>query len=329
MSQPPQPPYSGPPYGQPSSGQPYQGQPPYQGQQYPGQQYPGQPNPDVPTSVPPQPGYPPTTSYPAGPEYGQPQYGQPQYGQAGYGQPQYGQTDYAQQGYGQPGFPPPVPPKKKSRALPIVLISIAVVLVLCVGGSVAIYLAAKNKVNEVNSQVSSTTTGTPTATESPDVTSTTAKPAATVKIAAPKTLGGRPRLTDPQLAGIATELQNSFKSMPGATSSIGALYGSVAKRNMVIVTAAQAPVDNPSELLTQLLAGAGVGGLKIDSITPVSTGDLGGVAKCGSATTSGVDMAICSWADDGSVGMMIWYFKTVTKAKAEFPKLRGEIEKKA
>ena len=368
MSQPPQPPYSGQPYGQPSSGQPYQGQPPYPGPQYPGQPNPDVPT-SVPPQpgYPPTSGYPapdygqpqygqpqqgqPQQGQPqqGQPQYGQPQYGQPQYGQPQYeqpqyeqpqyeqpqygqpqyGQPQYGQPDYAQQGLGQPGFPPPTPPKKKSKALPIVLISIAVVLVLCVGGSIAIFMAAKNKVDDLNTAVNSTATGTPTATESPSGATSSAKPASTVTIVEPKTLGGRPKLTDPQLAGVAKELQGSFAAVPGATTSIGALYGRAAKRNIVIVTAAKAPIDNPADILSQLFDGASQGGLKIDNISPASTGALGGSAKCGSSTNSGINMAICSWADDGSIGMLIWQFKTVAKAKAEFPKLRAEIEKKA
>jgi hypothetical protein len=116
--------------------------------------------------------------------------------------------------------------------------------------------------------------------------------------------------------------------VPGSTGSVGALYGTVAKRNIVIVAAAEAPIDDPATELDQTFYGAGIGGLKIENITKASTGTLGGSAKCGSATSSGVNMAICSWADDGSLGMLIWYSKSVSKAKAEFPKLRAEVEKK-
>jgi len=38
-------------------------------------------------------------------------------------------------------------------------------------------------------------------------------------------------------------------------------------------------------------------------------------------------MALCTWADSGSLGMLIFYDKSVAKAKAEFPKLRAQIEK--
>lgn len=324
MSQPPQPPYSGPPYpGQPSSGQPYPGQPPYQGQQ----PY-GQPNPDVPTSVPPQPGYyPPTTAYPAS---GQPEYGQPpqEYGQQ-YGQPQYGQPDYAQQGYGQPGFPPAQPPKKKSRALPIVLISVGIALVLCIGGTVAIVLAAQNSKEKIDDIVADLPRSPGASAPANDPTTEAPPPGANVQIAEPKTLGGRPKLTDAQFAAVATQLQDGLKEVPKVTKTVGALYGTVEKQNIVILAAAQAPIDNPAQELNSSFASAGFGGLKINNIQTASTGNLGGSAKCGSTDASGTDLAICMWADNGSIGMLLWFEKSVAKAKAEFPRLRAEVEKKS
>lgn len=323
MSQPPQPPYAGEPY----PGQPYPGQP-SQGEQHPGQTYGqppyGQPNPDMPTSVPPQPGYPPTTAFPPSgqPDHTQPQYGQPQYGQPQYGQPQYGQPQYGQQGFVQPGFPPATPPKKSSKVLPIVLVSIAIVLVLCVGGVAAFYMIGKAKVDELNAQATD-----PTAPAGGTAGPT--KAVATVEIVEPTTLGGRPRLTDAQFAEVAEALESSLKEVPGATDTVGALYGSVAKQNIVIVAAAEAPIPDPSRELNEAFASASGGGLKIEDISAASTGSLGGVAKCGSASASGLDMAICSWADDGSLGMIMWYFKSAAEVEAEFPKLRAEIEKKS
>ncbi|GAA0551567.1 hypothetical protein GCM10010172_37360 [Paractinoplanes ferrugineus] len=362
-----QPPYSGQPYnGQPTSGQPYQG-----GQQYPGQpqsgqpyqggqpQY-GQPNPDVPTSVPPQPPYPPTQAYPSSgqpdygqqppqygqpqppaygpgdygqqpPQSGQPQFGQPQSGQPQFGQPQYGQPQYGQPEFAQPGFPQGTPPKKKSKALPIILVSVAIVLVLCIGGVVALVMVGKDKADDINNQLADSTAK-PTATATAEAADPTEQPTTTasnIKIVEPATLGGRPKLTDPQFASVAKELKDGLASVPSATNTVGSLYGTVAKQDIVIVVAAEAPIANPEKELDQTFMGAGVGGLKISNITDAPTGSLGGTAKCGSAETSGIDMAICSWADDGSLGMVMWYFKSVTKAKAEFPKLRAQIEKKS
>jgi hypothetical protein len=329
-----QPPYSGPPYGEPSSGQPYPGQQPPYGQPPSGQPQYGQP--------------------PSGqPQYGQPQYGQPQYGQPQYGQqypgqpnpdvpptqayppPEYGQAypppEYGQPQYGQPGFPPPVPPKPKSRTLPIVLTIIGIVLVLCVGGGTAVALVVKNQDKKNAADTSSTTPTQSTDEPTPNQTDETTAPPKTTKvtIAAPKTLGGRPKLNDDALAGITDTLKSALGQIPGATNSIGALYGTISKQDMVVLAAAEAPIDDPDTMLDLLFNSASSGGDKVTNVTSAPTGSLGGAAKCGTATDSGTNMALCTWADSGSLGMLIWYDKSVAKAKAEFPKLRAQIEKQS
>lgn len=327
-----QPPYSGPP-GDPYSGQP--GQPPY-----PGRPYPGQPNPDVPTSVPPQPGYPPTTSYPA-PQYGQPaapQYGQPDAPQ--YGQPPspYGQPDYAQQGYGQPGYPPAgPPPKKKSKALPIILVSVGIVLVLCIGTITAVFLVGKDKVDDVKKAIDTAASATPTVpsdTGTPEATTPTdpptQAPVTNVKITEPKTLGGRPKINDPSLSATTKTMTSALlDEYPDATGSFGAFYGVPAKKTLVMALGVEAPIPNPALEVTKNFAGMGLSGSQIKNIVTVSTGALGGTAKCGSSQTNGVSLAVCSWADEGSSGMVVFYYKSVSKAKAEFPALRAQIEKKS
>lgn len=333
MSQPPNQPYPGPPYpeqpgsgspwsGQPASGQPYSpqphpGQPGYPSQPYPGQPYQGQPNPDVPSSVPPQPGYPPQPAYVQQPSYPQPEYAQPDYTQA-----------YPQSGPPMAGYP--APPKGKSKALPITLVSIAVVLVLCVGGGAAIYLVGRNTADKL-AATAEPATPSPRSTDAAEPTedATTEPPASTITVVEPKTLGGRPKLTDPQFAGAAKELEKGLAEVPGATETVGALYGTPEKQDIVIVAAAAAPVSEPKRELDSTFLGAGVSGLKLTGITSTNAGSLGGVAKCGKGDAGGAPLIMCGWADDGSVGWVIWYFKSMSKAKAEFPKLRAQVEKKS
>ena len=341
-----QPPYPGQPYPeQPASGQPYQQ--PHGGQPAPGQPgspYQGQPNPDVPPSVPP--GYPPQ------PPYGQPgypqsdptrvEYGQPGYPQSGPPAAGYPQSGPPAAGYPQSGVPmaagyPPAP-APKSRALPITLVSIAVFLVLCVGGGTAVYLAGRNTADDVAARptgfptTGSTATPEQTATAEPTEEPTeepTAEPTATITVVEPKTLGGRPKLTDPQFAGAVEELQEGLKEVPDATETVGALYGSPAKQSIVIVAAAAAEISNPKRELDGTFLGAGVGGLKLSGITSISPGPLGGAAKCGRGEAGGAPLIMCGWADEGSVGWVIWYFKSMSSAKAEFPQLRAQVEKKS
>jgi hypothetical protein len=344
-----QPPYPGQPYpDQPNQGQPYYGQPhpgqPYSAQPYSGQPDPtppwsGQPNPDTPSSVPPQPGFPPSgygqqPSYGQAPAYG-PSYGdQPAYNQpTAYGQPNaYGEaTAYGQpNAYGeptaygeQPGFPPPQPPKK-SKAVPIVLVSVAVLLVLCVGGGTAIFMAGRNKAKEIVDAANNPTSAAGTPTGKP-----TQKPHSRITVTEPKTLGGRPKLTDAQFSTLADELQNGLASVPNATATVGALYGTPAKHDIVVIAGAAAPIANPKRELDSTFLGAGIGGLKVTGIKTINAGPLGGLAKCGKADAGGIDLAMCGWADDGSVGWIMFFSKSVNSAKAEFPKLRGQVEKKS
>ncbi|GGQ56978.1 hypothetical protein [Couchioplanes azureus] len=317
MSQPPnQPPYpeqypgqSYPPPGPAHGGQPIPAQPfpPQQG--YPAPPYQGQPNPDVPPSVPP--GYPPQPGYGV-----QPPYPQPEYGQAGY--PQSGPPLGA-------GYPPPQP-QPKSRALAITLVSIAVALVLCVGGGTALYLVGRNAADDVTTSPTAAPVA-PSAT--PERTESTEEPAADITVVEPKTLGGRPRVTDPQFAGAVDELKEELEDMPRATETVGALYGTPAERDLVIVAAVASEVEDPQRELNATFLGAGVSGLKLTGLTTPSAGSLGGVAKCGKGEAGGAPVVVCGWADEGSVGLLIWYYKSMNSAKAEFPKLRAQVEKVA
>jgi hypothetical protein len=108
-----------------------------------------------------------------------------------------------------------------------------------------------------------------------------------------------------------------------------AIYGTPAKRDIVVIAAAAAPIDDPQRELDSRLLGAGIGGLKLNGVSSVDTGSLGGTGKCGKADDKNLDMAMCGWADDGSLGWIMFFFSSVKSAKAEFPKLRAQIEKES
>jgi hypothetical protein len=263
---------------------------------------PGEPNPS---------GYPPPEQ-PFGqqppPPYGQPQqpqYGQepPQYGQQ-YGQepPQYSQQPPPPPGFGPApaGFPPaPLPPKRKSRVLPIVLITVGIIAVLCNGGFAAVYVVGKNALDD----------------------------AAAVTITEPATLGGRAKLDSQEFAAMTADMEKDLAAYPGAESSFGAFYGSPDDQSMVAALATKALIANPKQELDASFTEFGKDA-PVSGLTAADTGALGGVAQCGTSSVSGTDVAVCGWADEGSVGMIMWFFKKAPDIQAEFPKLRAEIESK-
>ncbi|MBW6436198.1 hypothetical protein KZ829_20880 [Actinoplanes hulinensis] len=235
--------------------------------------------------------------------------GQPEYPPSGYSAPQPGYGPYGppQPGYGPPqpgypGFPPPFPPEKpKSRTVPIVLLSVAIALVLCVGGAATLVLIGKNAVDDAEAA------------------------AARIAITQPQTLGGLPLVDDPQFAAITEDMERSLAAYPGASGSFGAIYGSPAEQNMVAALATKATISDPEKELTESFRVFGKFN-QVSGLSDASTGELGGVARCGTSSTSGVDLAICGWADEGSVGMIMWFFKTADDVRADFPALRAEIE---
>jgi hypothetical protein len=342
-------------------------QPPHPGPPEPHQPGYGPPEPPAdtppPASTPPAPpaygppAYGPPASEPPAytpPAYTPPAYGPPPADAPPYGQPQQyepnagfaPQQPYAAGGYPQPGGysqpggaypspggayppsggaypPPPGSPRPKSRVLPIVLIAIGVVLVLCVGGGTAVYLAVRNKTHAVADAINNAANST----EGPATggTSTPVPGRSGITVVEPDKLGGRAKLDDSQYALLAQELQTILTDVPGATAKVVAIYGSPKKSDIVITAAAAAPVADPDGALNDIF---GNGVLQLSNVTTASTGTLGGTAKCGQTDAAGTAMVICGWADSGSRGVDIFQGSSVDAAKAEFPTLRAEVEKK-
>jgi len=288
-------------------------QPPYQ-------PYPGEPGPEGGYQPPAAPGsYPPPGSQPPGsyPQSGSQPPGAyppgsvpppgaypPPPGQGSYPPPDQG--SYPPPGYqGAPQYGMGQPPQKKSSALKIVLIVVGVVALLCVAGGVVAFVAAKDKVEQVVD-------------------------ATKITVVEPETLGGRAKASDPTLQTSINGLDGIMSNMPGATSSVGGIYGDLQKQDVVMVAAASSISGSAQERFDAMTQGlGGSGGMKIDNFSDTEPGPLGGIAKCGDTDTAGVPMAVCVWSDNGSSGMLLMMFKQKAELEKEFVTLRGEVEKKA
>lgn len=230
--------------------------------------------------------YPPPGTPGAYPPPGTDQGAYPPPGYPGPGAPQYGTTPA---------------PKKKSSALKIVLIVVAVVALLCVAGIVVAVVALQDRVD-----------------------------AAKISVVEPATLGGRPKASDPSLQSSAAGLSGIMSNVPGATGSVGAIYGDLQSRDIVMVAAASSTNGSAEDRFDDLSTSTGgVGGINLTNLTETEPGPLGGIAKCGDTDSAGVPMAVCIWSDNGSVGLLAMMFKEKAELEKEFVDLRGEIEKKS
>ncbi|MET7709376.1 hypothetical protein [Micromonospora sp. NPDC005413] len=246
---------------------------------------------------------------PYGPPHDSPtppqQPGQPQ--QAGaWGPPQQQGFPPAQQGqpYGDPSMHAGPPPAKKSNVGKIVLIVLSVVLVLCLGGVAITWFAVKDDVGDVV-----------------DATKT--------RVVAPATLAGRPKLTDPQLQASADQLVTGMKAeVQNETSTVGAFYGDRTKQDLVMIAAVSGLLAEPKKELDDAITGLSTE-LAVTNMAAVEAGPLGGEASCGDGKAGSVPLGICVWADRGSLGMVVMYFKSADQAKAEFTTIRGQVEQRS
>ncbi|NMO53740.1 hypothetical protein HH310_21455 [Actinoplanes sp. TBRC 11911] len=217
---------------------------------------------------------------------------------------------------------PGLPAGVKDRTFPIVLTVVVVLLVLCAGGgSAAAFLVRPSQDDKVSAA------GAP---PSPAPTPVPAEPAApapapTVKIVAPTTLGGRVKVQERGLQATADMLKGRI-SGPTDTSSVSAVYGKPGTKNQVLMAASAGPDALPFQEVQITLT---IFGMDTVGVVNPSTGSLGGNATCANTVVAGQKAAVCVWADEGSLGLVVFLAKSATAVAAEFPKLRAEIEKKA
>jgi hypothetical protein len=195
-----------------------------------------------------------------------------------------------------PPQPPTAPPPKKSNVGKIILIIAAVLVVLCGAGAAAVYFLVKDEVSA----------------------------ALNTKVTAPETLAGRPKITQPELAAMATSLETELKaSVPNATGAVSGIYGDMLTQDIVVISAVSGAVADPAGLVDETVTGSGT---DLQNVTEIDAGPLGGTAKCGDTSTSGQPIGVCVWADNGSQGMIMMLGKSSTEVASEFVEIRGQIE---
>ncbi|WP_165942544.1 hypothetical protein, partial [Micromonospora sp. KC721] len=232
------------------------------------------------------------------------------------------------------GLPPAPPPARKSRLGLILSLVLAGLLVLCGGGGALAYVALADHDDArpgttPSPGLSPGASASPAAEPSPSESPQEAEPAPRIRLVAPKTLAGRAKNTEPQLRRLADEMVRDMKSdVTNESGAVGAFYGSAAKRNLVMVSGVSGPVLLPEKELDDAVKSLS-GSLGLKKVAPIEPGPLGGVARCGDGRSSDIPLGVCVWADEGSVGMIVMFFSSAKKAKAEFATIRGQIEKRS
>ncbi len=149
-------------------------------------------------------------------------------------------------------------------------------------------------------------------------------------VVTPDKLGTLPKATESSLKDIVASLRTAYaeeKALDRATSSVVAAYGSTKKKDAVIVVAFAAAIASPRTELDAFMRA--VAGSEVIAYTDLDPGPLGGQAKCGTMTAAfGKASAVCGWADNGSIGGLIFLDKPLSaQVKERFLAARAQVER--
>jgi len=148
------------------------------------------------------------------------------------------------------------------------------------------------------------------------------------KVTAGPSIAGFDQSTNPELVSLSQQMNTEFKAGSELDSTAVGVYHKSGdeEQKVIMVVAGSALLLRPQTELQTAFASMGSGGLTVTSTHSVNAGDLGGVAQCGTSVTGGVKLAVCGWADHGSLGMVMFFDRGVTEAEKLFLSFRQEIE---
>jgi hypothetical protein len=147
------------------------------------------------------------------------------------------------------------------------------------------------------------------------------------KLVAPPTLDGQPKIDDAELQAVVDQMRTTVLSVvPGSLTSEVGFYGDMTEESLLAIVALTAPIADPATVLANALTSLADSGVVVTQPEPIEPGPLGGKASCGNATASGVELAVCGWADNGSLGLVMFHFTELDEAKSRFLRIRAEVE---
>lgn len=148
------------------------------------------------------------------------------------------------------------------------------------------------------------------------------------KVTTGASIAGFDQSTNPELVSLSQQMNTEFKAGSELDSTAVGVYHKTGDEDqkVVMVVAGSALLLRPQTELRSAFDSMSSGGLTVTGTHSVDAGPLGGHAQCGNSVTGGVKLAVCGWADHGSLGMIMFFGRGVTEAERLFLDFRQEIE---
>jgi hypothetical protein len=144
----------------------------------------------------------------------------------------------------------------------------------------------------------------------------------------PDTAAGLTRDNSPEAAATAELLLDVLSAGVELDSGVSGVYQDPVqgKSSSILFIGGTALLPDPEgtlDLVFELLA---VQTGNVGTLQEIDAGNLGGTMKCGAADSSGATMAVCGWADYGSVAFALFPDRTITDAAPVLQALRPIVQ---
>lgn len=145
------------------------------------------------------------------------------------------------------------------------------------------------------------------------------------KLATPPQIGGL-RLDETEYGkSTADYLRTALAAEVDLDETVGAVYRDDQGKNVLVfggTTLFWTPEDDLDTAFNLIADNAGA----VTGLHDVPAGDLGGTMKCGTTKSDDGELAVCGWADHGSLALAMFPSRTVAEAPALMRQIRNAAE---
>jgi hypothetical protein len=144
---------------------------------------------------------------------------------------------------------------------------------------------------------------------------------------APAQVAGLTRDDSDRAKSTADYLRSGFAADIDLDESIGVIYKDPADaKRTVLLFGGTTLVWQPERDLDNLFDLVSDDSGKVDGLHEVPAGRLGGVMKCGTTTSQDGELAVCGWADHGSVALAMFSGRTAEESAGLLRAIRDTIQ---
>ncbi|MEU8244602.1 hypothetical protein AB0C07_40635 [Actinoplanes missouriensis] len=140
-------------------------------------------------------------------------------------------------------------------------------------------------------------------------------------LSTPSTIGDL-TLDDSEDAGSTADyLRSAISAEITLDKAVGAVYTGADERNVLFFGGTKL-LWSPDKELDNAFTLLGDEESPVTGLTDVDAGDLGGTMKCGTTTSDGTTLAVCGWADHGSLAVAMFLDRTESDAATLMRQIR-------